>query len=52
VGVGLFRSPQEAAGMSKADRSFRVEMSPEERTAHRLRWADAIARTRAAHRTM
>jgi glycerol kinase len=50
VGAGLFRTLAEAAGMSKVDRSFRVEMRPEERAAHRSRWADAIARTRLPNR--
>jgi glycerol kinase len=46
VGAGLFRALADAAGMSKVDRSFQVGMSPDERAAHRRRWADAIARTR------
>jgi glycerol kinase len=46
VGVGLFATLEEAAGMSRPDRSFQVEMSPAARTEHRRRWADAIARTR------
>ncbi|MFT3773922.1 MAG: glycerol kinase GlpK [Minicystis sp.] len=50
VGAGLFRTLAEAAGMSKVDRSFRVEMPAEERDAHRRRWADAIARARSAPR--
>ena len=50
VGAGLFRTLAEAAGMSRVDRSFAIEMSAEERGAHLRRWADAIARTRAAHR--
>jgi glycerol kinase len=48
VGVGLFRTMAEAAGMSKVDRAFGVEMSPTERAGHRQRWAAAIARTRSA----
>jgi glycerol kinase len=47
VGAGLFATIEGAAGMSRVDRSFRVEMSPEDRAAHRRRWADAIERTRA-----
>ena len=47
VGAGLFGSLAEAAGMSRVDRSFKVAMSPDERDAHRGRWADAVARTRA-----
>jgi glycerol kinase len=46
VGVGLFATPEEAAGMSKVDRAFRVEMGARERDAHRARWAEAVARTR------
>ena len=46
VGVGLFSSLAEAAGMSKVERSFAVEMSDTDRAAHRARWADAISRTR------
>ena len=46
VGAGLFRSVADAAGMSKVDRPFRVEMPADERAAHRRRWADAIARAR------
>jgi glycerol kinase len=46
VGVGLFRTMAEAAGMSKVDRAFRVEMGAAARADHRARWADAIARTR------
>jgi glycerol kinase len=46
VGVGLFANPQAAAGMSKVERAFRVEMSPDERARHHARWADAVARTR------
>ncbi len=47
VGAGLFRTLAEAAGMSRADRSFQVEMSAGARAEHQRRWADAIARTRA-----
>ena len=46
VGAGLFGTLAEAAGMSRVDRTFPVEMSAEEREGHRRRWADAIARTR------
>ncbi|APR84026.1 Glycerol kinase [Minicystis rosea] len=51
VGAGIFRTLAEAAGMSKVDRSFQVEMPAEERSTHRARWADAIARARSAPRT-
>ena len=46
VGVGLFSSIAEAAGMSRVDRSFQAAMSAEDRDAHRRRWSDAVARTR------
>jgi glycerol kinase len=46
VGVGLFRSIAEAAGMSRVDRTFQVAMSATDRDAHRRRWSDAVARTR------
>jgi glycerol kinase len=48
VGAGLFASTAEAAQMSAADRTFRVEMSDEARDGHRARWADAVKRTRSA----
>ena len=46
VGVGLFRTIAEAAGMSRVDRTFQVTMNADDREAHRRRWSDAIARTR------
>jgi glycerol kinase len=46
VGVGLFRTIAEAAGMSRVDRAFQVAMSDGDRDAHRRRWSDAVARTR------
>ncbi len=46
VGAGLFADAAEAARMSAAERTFRVEMSPAEREAHRARWADAVRRAR------
>ncbi len=46
VGVGLFHSIAEAAGMSRVDRTFQVAMSADDRDAHRRRWSGAIARTR------
>jgi glycerol kinase len=46
VGVGLFHSIAEAAGMSRVDRAFQVAMSADDRDEHRRRWSDAIARTR------
>jgi glycerol kinase len=51
VGVGLFASVAEAAGMSKVDRSFAVEMPASEREALKLQWADAIERARSAGRS-
>jgi glycerol kinase len=48
VGCGLFRDESESAGMQKIERTFRVEMSAEDRAAHKARWADAIARSRGA----
>ncbi len=47
VGAGLFPTVADAAGMSRVDRTFEIEMSADERAAHRARWADAIGRTRA-----
>jgi glycerol kinase len=46
VGVGLFSSIAEAAGMSRVDRTFQVAMSAGDRDEHRRRWSDAVARTR------
>jgi glycerol kinase len=46
VGAGLFASLAEAAGMSRVERSFGIDMDADERGAHLRRWADAIARTR------
>jgi len=48
VGAGLFATLADAAGMSKVNRSFGVEMSADDRAAHRSRWADAVARARSA----
>ena len=50
VGAGLFASLAEAAGMSRVERSFKVEMPADDREAHRRRWADAIARARGGSR--
>jgi glycerol kinase len=46
VGVGLFSSIAEAAGMSRVDRAFQVAMSDGDRGVHRRRWSDAVMRTR------
>jgi glycerol kinase len=46
VGAGLFRSLAEAAGMSRPDRVFQVEMAADDRAAHQARWADAVGRVR------
>jgi len=51
VGAGLFREIGEAARMSKANRSFQVQMSQDERAAYRQRWAEAIERTRSLPRS-
>src|SRR6185436_6771136 len=48
VGVGLFRTVAEAAGMSRVDRLFHVTMPLEQRDAHHRKWADAVARARGA----
>ncbi len=48
VGVGLFESVEEAAGMSRVERRFEVEMAEDERALHKQRWAEAIRRTRTA----
>jgi glycerol kinase len=47
VGAGLFRTKDEAARMSHVARRFEVAMDESARGAHRRRWADAVARTRA-----
>jgi glycerol kinase len=46
VGAGIFRSLAEAAGMSRPDRVFQVEMAADDRAAHQARWADAVGRVR------
>jgi glycerol kinase len=46
VGSGLFSSKEESARMSRVGRTFEVAMAEAERTEHRRRWADAVARTR------
>jgi glycerol kinase len=46
VGVGLFKSVEEAAGMSRVERRFEIQMTEGERAAHQQRWAEAIRRTR------
>jgi glycerol kinase len=46
VGAGLFKTVEEAAGMSRVERRFEVQMAEAERTGHAQRWADAIRRTR------
>lgn len=46
VGAGLFKNVHEAAGMSKVERSFDVDMGAHEREAHLAQWNDAIGRTR------
>ncbi|MFO0756444.1 MAG: glycerol kinase GlpK [Byssovorax sp.] len=51
VGAGLFTSTAEAAGMSRVERRFEVQMAEADRGAHLARWADAIRRTRSTPRT-
>jgi glycerol kinase len=46
VGVGLFRSPSEAAGMRRLAESFRSTMSADERKELRRRWEEAVSRAR------
>jgi len=46
VGAGLFREMSEAARMSRANRTFQIQMGHDERVAHRHRWAEAIGRAR------
>jgi glycerol kinase len=46
VGAGLFKHTSEAAQMSRAARTFWVEMAPGARAAHRDQWADAVERSR------
>jgi glycerol kinase len=48
VGLGLYGSGREAAGMVQLDRTFAVEMAAEKRKAFRKSWSDAIQRTRLA----
>jgi glycerol kinase len=46
VGAGLFGGVQDAARMSKVERTFDVRMNSAERDGHLARWSDAIGRTR------
>jgi len=46
VGCGIFDTAQEAAQMSKVERTFEVKMSASDRKEHRQRWSDAIRRCR------
>lgn len=46
VGAGLFPRVQDAANMSKVERTFELAMSANERDGHLARWSDAIGRTR------
>jgi glycerol kinase len=48
VGLGLYGSGREAAGMVQLDRTFAVEMAAEKRSAYRKSWTDAIQRARLA----
>jgi glycerol kinase len=46
VGVGLFSSPAEAAGMSRVDRTFEVGLDATTRGEKRRAWEDAVNRAR------
>jgi glycerol kinase len=46
LGAGLFSSPEEAAGMSKAASFFRPTMAEATRADTRREWADAVRRAR------
>jgi glycerol kinase len=46
LGVGIFRSPKEAANMSKAAGVFRPAMDPDTRDRLRKEWTDAVRRAR------
>jgi glycerol kinase len=46
VGVGLFPSPAEAAGMSRLERTFQPALDGAERKAFRERWEQAVGRAR------
>jgi glycerol kinase len=48
VGLGLYASGRQAAGMVQLDRTFAVEMSADQRAMNRKSWADAIRRARLA----
>jgi glycerol kinase len=46
VGLGLYASGREAAGMVQLDRTFAVEMAGQQRETCRKSWSDAIQRAR------
>ncbi len=46
VGVGLFRTPAAAAGLSKLDRTFSPAWRKSGRTQIRARWEEAVSRAR------
>jgi hypothetical protein len=46
VGLGLYGSGRQAAGMVQLDRTFAVEMGADQRGKNRKSWADAIQRAR------
>jgi glycerol kinase len=46
VGLGLVKTPREAAGMVQVDRTFEVDKTTEERKKSRDAWAEAIRRAR------
>ncbi|MBI5536618.1 MAG: glycerol kinase GlpK [Deltaproteobacteria bacterium] len=46
VGLGLYASGRQAAGMVQLDRTFAVQMAADQRGMNRKSWADAIQRAR------
>jgi glycerol kinase len=48
LGVGLFATPAQTAGMSKATRVFRPTMEAATRDKRRLAWSDAVRRARSS----
>ncbi len=46
LAVGVWRDPQEVAGLWRVDRVFEPAVSDDQRQARRARWAQAVARTR------
>jgi glycerol kinase len=50
VGVGLFSTPAEAAGMSRLDRTFTAGLGASEREEIRSQWEEAVSRARSKKR--